>query len=692
MERLIPVINKLQDVFSSTGSSPVELPQLVVVGSQSAGKSSVLESMVGRDFLPRGNTIVTRRPLILQLINTSGAGVGAAAASSGGRDSKSPAKGASPLGGDRKARGASGGEAWGEFLHRKGKRFFDFDEIRREIERETDRVTGTNKGISDRPINLKIFSPTVLNLSLVDLPGITKVPVGDQPKNIETLIRNMTLKYIRNPNSIIVAVSPANADIANSVALKIAKQVDPSGDRTLGVLTKLDLMDRGTDAMDVILGRVVPLRLGFIPVVNRSQDAINKRVAVAAARRAEASFFESHAKYSQIKDRVGTAYLAQRLNRLLLLHIKKVLPSLRARISSRVSKSQEELDTFGLPLTGSATNNGSLLLQLISKFCTNYCNALGGRSPDVSLSELYGGARISYVFHQVFGKGLLNIQPFDQLTDADIRTAIRNATGPRPSLFVPEVSFELLVKQQIARLEAPSLQCVDMVFEELEKVASQCEFLVPQLKRFPKLRDQMIDCVHKLLAEQVTPTKQMISDLIKIELSYVNTNHPDFVGGSRAIHEFTQRVHKLKAADRKRNPGSDTDLQTLLEREKKGRAGSAVSSVLRRVMGGGNQETKPTEREVIETEIIKTLIASYFDIVRQNITDNVPKSIMFFLVNYSKDRIQSQLVRTLYKEEGFRALLAEDPSVSELRLRRTEALRVLRKSLDIINEIRDFSV
>ena len=69
MEQLIPIINKLQDVFNAVGSDSIELPQITVVGSQSSGKSSVLENIVGRDFLPRGSGIVTRRPLILQLIN-----------------------------------------------------------------------------------------------------------------------------------------------------------------------------------------------------------------------------------------------------------------------------------------------------------------------------------------------------------------------------------------------------------------------------------------------------------------------------------------------------------------------------------------------------------------------------------------------------------------------------------------------
>ena len=245
MEGLIPVINQLQDVFHTIGESPIDLPQIVVIGSQSSGKSSVLESIVGRDFLPRGSGIVTRRPLVLQLHNTAGSGSGEA--------------------------GSGDGEEWGEFLHLKGEKFTDFDAIRVEIARETDAMTGQNKGISPHPINLAIYSPNVLNLTLVDLPGITKVPVGDQPADIEAQIRAMCMQFIGNPNALILAVTPANSDIANSDALQMAKAVDRDGTRTLGVLTKLDLMDRGTNALDALQGRVIPLRLGYVAVINRSQ-------------------------------------------------------------------------------------------------------------------------------------------------------------------------------------------------------------------------------------------------------------------------------------------------------------------------------------------------------------------------------------------------------------------------------------
>ena len=134
---------------------------------------------------------------------------------------------------------SSSEQEYGEFLHAKGKKFTDFDEIRDEIQSETDRVAGNGKGISNTPIRLKISSPNVLTMTLVDLPGLTRVPVGDQPSDIESLIRQMIISYIQHPTCIILAVSAANVDLANSDAVSMAQAVDPKGIRTIGEMAAI---------------------------------------------------------------------------------------------------------------------------------------------------------------------------------------------------------------------------------------------------------------------------------------------------------------------------------------------------------------------------------------------------------------------------------------------------------------------
>lgn len=132
----------------------------VVVGSQSSGKSSVLENIVGRDFLPRGSGIVTRRPLILQLINIP-------------PEEDAPERDEVHI--PHTPASVAAQPEWAEFHHIPNRRFTNFQDVKREIENETARIAGNNKGINRQPINLKIYSPHVLSLTLVDLPGLTKV-------------------------------------------------------------------------------------------------------------------------------------------------------------------------------------------------------------------------------------------------------------------------------------------------------------------------------------------------------------------------------------------------------------------------------------------------------------------------------------------------------------------------------------
>ena len=139
---------------------------------------------------------------------------------------------------------------------------------------DTERIAGKNKNIAYEPIIVKIFSRSVVDLTLVDMPGITKIPTGDQPFDMEMKINELNMRYIKPKNAIIMAVCAANVDLANSDGLKIARRVDPFGERTIGVITKIDLMDEGTNACEILSGKVVPLKLGYVGVVCRSQKDI----------------------------------------------------------------------------------------------------------------------------------------------------------------------------------------------------------------------------------------------------------------------------------------------------------------------------------------------------------------------------------------------------------------------------------
>ncbi|KAM8965019.1 dynamin-1-like protein isoform 1-T2 [Sarcophilus harrisii] len=670
MEALIPVIAKLQEVFGVVGKDIIQLPQIVIFGSQSSGKSSVLENIVGRNFLPKGSRIMTRRPLILQLVHV---------ASLEERQATSPET-------------YIQAEEWATFLHIKHKIYTNFHEIPKEISNETERITGTNKAISLAPLYMTIYSPKVLNLTLVDLPGLTKVPVGDQPPDIEMLVRDLNLSYIINPSCLILAVTAANTDMSTSESLKLAREVDPDGRRTLAVITKLDLMDAGTDAMDVLMGRVIPVKLGIIGVVNRNQHDLNTHKSINKVLWDEQAFLQKN--YPSLASQNGTRFLAKTLNRLFMHHIRGCLPELKTRVNVLTAQYQSVLQSCGQPVQ----DQNATLLQIITKFANEYCNTIEGTAKNIETSELCGGARICYIFHETFFRTLESIDPLAGLTILDILTAIRNATGPRPALFVPEVSFVLLVKRQIKRLEEPSLRCVDLVHEELQRVIQHCSTSnTKELLRFPKLHEAIVEVVMGLLRKRLPITNEMVHNLIAIELAYINTKHPDLADMTLVSSSVSSNKSDVYPAnDSRRWKGEAVGDDSVPKERESIRSPpqlsvSPATSRMRAInfLPMPSASRKLTQREQRDCEIIRRLLQSYFLIVRKNIQDSIPKTVMHFLVNYVKEHLESELVGQLYKAQLLEGLLTESENMAQQRNEAASMLKALQQANQTISEIRE---
>lgn len=575
---------------------------------------------------------MTRRPLVLQLIN---------------RPATSQTNGESE-GVEGTTDKAANVDEWGEFLHIPGQKFYDFNKIRDEISKETEAKVGRNAGISPAPINLRIYSPNVLTLTLVDLPGLTRVPVGDQPRDIERQIRDMIVKYIAKSNAIILAVTAANIDLANSDGLKLAREVDPEGQRTIGVLTKVDLMDEGTDVVDILAGRIIPLRMGYVPVVNRGQRDIDNKKPIQAALEAERAFFENHKAYRNKSSYCGTPYLARKLNLILMMHIKQTLPDIKARISSSLQKYTSELESLGPSMLG---NSANIVLNIITEFTNEWRTVLDGNNTELSSTELSGGARISFVFHELYANGVKAVDPFDMVKDVDIRTILYNSSGSSPALFVGTTAFELIVKQQIKRLEEPSLKCVSLVYDELVRILTQ--LLSKALyRRYPSLKEKMHNVVIGFFKKAMEPTNKLVKDLVAMESIYVNTGHPDFLNGHRAMAIVNER-HNPKPVQVDPKTGkalASTPVRaaspTLAESNLGGDGNSgffgSFFAAKNKKKAAAMEAPPPTlkasgtlsERENIEVEVIKLLISSYYNIVKRTMIDMVPKAIMLNLVAY----------------------------------------------------------
>lgn len=225
-KKMIEIRSLLQTVGQS---ETLTLPSIVVVGSQSSGKSSVLEAIVGHEFLPKGSNMVTRRPIELTLVNTPDAHA-----------------------------------EYGEFPALGLGKITDFTQIQRTLT-DLNLAVPERDCVSDDPIQLRIYSPNVPDLSLIDLPGYIQVAGSDQPSELKEKIAELCEKYIKTPN-IILAISAADVDLANSTALRASRRVDPRGERTIGVITKMDLVDADRGA-SILTDKKYPLRLGYVGVV-----------------------------------------------------------------------------------------------------------------------------------------------------------------------------------------------------------------------------------------------------------------------------------------------------------------------------------------------------------------------------------------------------------------------------------------
>ncbi|XP_048004512.1 dynamin isoform X3 [Leguminivora glycinivorella] len=749
MQQLIPIVNKLQDAFVQMGvHMSLDLPQIAVVGGQSAGKSSVLENFVGRDFLPRGSGIVTRRPLILQLIH--------------------------------------GNAEYAEFLHCKGRKFVDFNEVRGEIEAETDRITGSNKGISPVPINLRVYSPNVLNLTLIDLPGLTKVPIGDQPVDIEAQIKGMIFQFIRRESCLILAVTPANTDLANSDALKLAKEVDPQGLRTIGVITKLDLMDEGTDARDVLENKLLPLRRGYIGVVNRSQKDIDGRKDIAAALAAERKFFLSHPSYRHIADRLGTPYLQRVLNQQLTNHIRDTLPGLRDKLQKQLLTLEKDVDQYKHFRPDDPSIKTKAMLQMIQTLQTDFERTIeGSGSAQINTNELSGGAKINRLFHERFPFEIVKMEFDEKELRREIAFAIRNIHGIRVGLFTPDMAFEAIVKKQIGRLKEPCLKCVDLVVQELSNVVRIC---TERMSRYPRLREETERIIMSHVRSRENQCKDQLVLLIDCELAYMNTNHEDFIGfanaqnqsensaksghralGNQVIRKGYMCIHNLGIMKGSRDYWFVLTSESISwykdeeEREKKYmlpldglklrdleqgfmsrrhmfalfnpegrnvykdykqlelscetqddvdswkasflRAGvypektseaangeelfpfSGLSGGRKSSDTGGSSSMDPQLERQVET--IRNLVDSYMRIVTKTTRDLVPKTIMMMIINNAKDFINGELLAHLYASGDQSQMMEESP---EEALKREEMLRMYHACKEALHIIGDVSM
>lgn len=605
MESLIGLVNRIQRACTVLGDYGGDsalptlweaLPSVVVVGGQSSGKSSVLESIVGRDFLPRGSGIVTRRPLVLQLHKLEE------------------------------------GTEYAEFLHLSKRRFTDFGAVRKEIQDETDRITGRNKQISPVPIHLSIYSPHVVNLTLIDLPGLTKVAVEGQPESIVADIENMVRSYVEKPNSIILAISPANQDIATSDAIKLSREVDPNGERTWGVLTKLDLMDKGTNAVDVLEGSSYRLQRPWIGVVNRSQADINRNVDMIAARRREREYFATSPDYSHLSSRMGSEYLGKMLSKHLEAVIKTRIPSILALVNKTIDELDSEMNQLGRPIAVDAGAQLYTILELCRAFDRIFKEHLdGGRA---------GGDRIYGVFDNQLPVALKKLPLDRHLSLQNVRRIIAEADGYQPHLIAPEQGYRRLIEGALTYFRGPAEATVDAVHFVLRDLVRKSVGETHELKRFPSLQAELAAAATDALEKFRDDGRKTALRLVDMESSYLTV-------------EFFRRLPQ--------------------EMDK-----------------GGNISSSTTDRySEAHLRRIGSNVSAYIGMVCDSLRNSIPKAVVHCQVLEAKRSLLNHFYTQIGKREGkqLAILLDEDPALMERRSACAKRLELYKQARDEIDAV-----
>lgn len=640
LRRVISVVDELRDAGLQ---QYVNLPRIAVVGGQSSGKSSVLESIVGADFLPRGDGVVTRRPLELRLIHT-------------------PPPVSSPT--------------YAVFATDPSKRYTSFPDVKAEIERQTEVVAGKNKGIVDDPIVLTIYSSTCPDLTLIDLPGITRVPVkgSDQTENIEQITKNMAMRYIQDPRTIILAVVAANQDMSTSDALQMSRLVDPTGVRTIGVITKIDIMDPGTDARKMLLNEEVHLRLGYVGVKNRGQQDIRDQVKVKEALDKEKRWFMEHGKYGDLmeKSMLGTEALVDKLTKILFTHIKAVLPQIKKEIADRKKKVAERLSVLGDGVPEDVSEQTQMIWQLVSDYSDMLKNQIKGKydrrlaayGTGSSAGGSSGGAQIRQMLNTYLAE-YDGMRITGDLSDEDIDTAIRMHEGDSlPGFPSPDI-FEYLILPYLKKLEDPSVECLTQVSGALEALADRTAKVV--FRRFPRLADQVVDLTNNCVARLRDRTKTVIEEIIQAETGYLFTNDRWYLDQYAGILRPSQHQQQAQSA-----PAVGVA------------AAGAAAAPNTTLQTATPPPTATGGRGYVQE--MRARLDAYFAVVLRNVRDAIPKSIGFFLVRAIQDKLQYELYHALNKSEILSALLGEPDSIRAERKALQKQLAVLENSSNVLSK------
>ncbi|XP_062866470.1 interferon-induced GTP-binding protein Mx-like [Trichomycterus rosablanca] len=587
------------------------LPSIAVVGDQSSGKSSVLEALSGV-ALPRGSGIVTRCPLELKL------------------------------------RKLKAGASWTAVISYGDvqETFTDPSKVESYVRKAQNVLAGDGVGICDDLISLQITSPDVCDLTLIDLPGITRVPVKGQPEDIGDQIKRLILKFIKKKETINLVVVPCNVDIATTEALQMAQGVDPDGSRTLAILTKPDLVDKGAEAdvLQIIQGKIVNLKKGFIIVRCRGQSDINENISLAEATKMEADFFRNHIHFSHLlnEEKVTTLCLANRLTKELVGHIRASLPTLTQQIQILLSSVRMEMRKYsdGPPLE--PERMGPFLSKKIQEFCDHVS--------ELSRTGECGEKNVYSLMRPVFKNWEMHMRDSKE----SFTNAVREMTedyeahrGRELITFSDYCVFEMLIQKHVNNLKTPALETLKIirgiVQSEFQLLCELC-FL-----NYPHLRLMILGQIDEIQLKQETKVEKRILEYISME-KLIYTQDPI----------FTRQMVNFKFVEQRQE----------------------YESV---ALDTGENSTSPNNCAVFDTrKLTPEKLIIYFEIVYQRLADIVPMVIQLFILKEAAVMLRTESM-DLRNGADVSKLLSEDSEAGRKRTELYQRMERLRQAHERIS-------
>uniref|UniRef100_A0A672STD6 Interferon-induced GTP-binding protein Mx-like n=1 Tax=Sinocyclocheilus grahami TaxID=75366 RepID=A0A672STD6_SINGR len=466
-EKVRPCIDLVDSLRSLGVEKDLNLPAIAVIGDQSSGKSSVLEALSGV-ALPRGTGIVTRCPLVLKL------------------------------------KKITKGNNWHGVLSYKKqeKTLKDQAEVEKAVLNAQTVLAGEGEGISSDMITLEIQSSDVPDLTLIDLPGIARVATGNQPVDIEEQIKSLIEKFIKRQETISLVVVPANIDIATTEALRMASKVDSTGQRTLGILTKPDLVDKGMEET-------------VIKTVNNQQD-INEKLNLVQALKKERQFFDGHSHFrSLLEDGKATIpLLAERLTKELVEHIAKTLPQLQKQLEMKLEKTSEDLKTLGDGVPLDENEKSNFLIMKIRQF-NDALEGVKRAEEDLKTSD----TRVFSKIRWEFGKWKLALDSkaikTEEILRDEVEEYVRTRRGKELPGFVNYRTFENIVKKHTEELEEPALKLLKDVTEIVHTCVDR--IVNSHFNAFSHLLRAAKDPIEDFLEEQFQKAEEKIHSQFKME-------------------------------------------------------------------------------------------------------------------------------------------------------------------------------